>query len=197
MMQQVNLLSAELMPRRDPLTLNQLMMLWGVFAALLLAATAWSGFDAWRLSATQDATKEQWRLLRVANEQLRASFSSTPDPALEAKVAQLRIEQVERAALMSMLADYHSRQAQGFSGYLADLSAQSVEGMWLSEISLHSGGQWIALKGLTTDPARVPEFLRRLSDGASFDGHLFDGFELKETESGLLEFAIEGPEQPG
>jgi len=197
MMQQVNLLSGELMPRRDPLTLNQLLLLWGVFAALLLAATAWSGFDTWRLSATQSATKEQWRLLRSTNEQLRASFSSTPDPALEAKVTELRIEQVERAALMSMLADYHNRQALGFSGYLADLSAHSVEGMWLSEISLHAGGQWIALKGLTTDPARVPEFLRRLSDGASFDGHLFDGFELKQTESGLLEFAIEGPEQPG
>lgn len=197
MMQQVNLLSADLMPRRDPLTLNQLLLLWGAFALLLLTATAWSGFDTWRLASTQEATKEQWRLLRAANEQLRASYTSTPDPELESKVAQLRIEQVERAALMSMLADYHSRQALGFSGYLADLSAHSVDGMWLSEISLHGGGRWIAIKGLTTDPARVPEFLRRLSDGASFDGHLFDGFELKETESGLLEFAIEGPEQPG
>lgn len=197
MMQQVNLLSAELMPKRESLTFQQLLLFWGVFAGLLVIVSAWNGYETWRLATTQQSTAEQGRALLAANEQLKASFSSTPDPELEARVNELRMEQAERAALMTLLADYHSAQAVGFSGYLADLSTHSVEGMWLSEISLNAGGRWIALKGKTTDPARVPEFLRRLSDGRSFDGHLFDGFELKETDSGLLEFAIEGPEQAG
>jgi hypothetical protein len=197
MMQQVNLLTAELMPRQEPLTVKQLGLIWLGFTGLLLLATTWSGFDIWRLTADEDAVRAQWQTLRDANEQLRASFSTTPDPQLEEAVAALRIEQAERAALMSLLADYHQGQASGFSGYLRDLSTHSVDGMWLSEISLHGGGRWIGLKGVATDPARVPEFLRALADGESFDGHLFDGFELRETESGLLEFALEGPEEPG
>ena len=197
MMQQVNLLTTELMPRHEPLTVKQLGLIWLGFTGLLLLASSWSGFDIWRLAADEDAARAQWQVLRNANDQLRASFSTTPDPQLEQSVAALRLEQAERAALMSTLSDYHRGQVSGFSGYLRDLSTHSVDGMWLSEINLNGGGRWIGLKGIATDPARVPEFLRQLSNGESFDGHLFDGFELSETESGLLEFALEGPEEAG
>ncbi len=197
MMQQVNLLTAELMPRHEPLTVKQLGLVWLGFTGLLLLATTWSGFDVWRLASDGDAAREQWQTLRNANQQLRSSFSTTPDEQLQESVAALRREQAERAALMSILADYHHGQASGFSGYLWDLSAHNVDGMWLSEINLNGGGRWIGLKGMATDPARVPEFLRQLSNGESFNGHLFDGFELRETESGLLEFELEGPEEAG
>ena len=197
MMQQVNLLTDELRPRREPLTLNQLFMLWVGFAVILLLVSSWSGVDTWQLATKEDETREQWRLLKETNDRLRASYSATADPALEARVAALRLEQEEREQLVTMLADYHNQQALGFSGYLSDLSSHGVSDMWLSEIAFETGGQWIRLKGMTTDPARVPEFLHQLSEDSSFDGHLFDAFELKEAESGLIEFAIDGPGKAG
>lgn len=197
MKQQINLLTDELKPRREPFTVNQLLAAWGGFAVVLLAISAWSGADYWQLSRKEAETTEQWRLLKETNERLRASYSQVPDAALEAKVAALRLEQYERQQLMRLLADYQNEQVTGFSGYLDDLANLGVDGMWLSEISLQTGGRWIKLKGMTTDPAHVPEFLRELSETRSFDGHQFDGFELKEAESGLIEFDIAGPEQSG
>jgi MSHA biogenesis protein MshI len=197
MKQQVNLLTDELKPRRDPFTINQLLAAWGVFALVLLGVSVWSGADYWQLAQQQAQTQEQWQLLKETNERLRASYSAQPDPQLEARVAELRLEQFERRQLMALLADYHDRQLTGFSAYLDDLARHGVDGMWLSEISLQTGGRWIQLKGLAIDPAQVPEFLRELSESDSFDGHQFNGFELKEAEGGLIEFEIAGPEQSG
>ncbi len=195
MRQQVNLFTPELRPRREPLTLGQLLMGWGVFAGVLVLLGSVSGFDVWQLSSQRAETVEQWELLKATNQRLKASFSTAPDATLEAEVARLRRAQLERERLMALLEEYQVEQAQGFSGYLDDLATHRVEGMWLSAIALETGGRWIQLKGLTTDPAQVPEFLRQLSEGSSFDGHRFDAFELKETESGLLEFDIVGPEE--
>jgi Tfp pilus assembly protein PilN len=194
MRQQVNLLSDDLRPRREPLTLGQLLAAWALFAGALALLGSVNGFDIWQLSSQRAETVEQWELLKATNARLKASFSTAPDEALEAEVARLRQAQLERERLMALLDEYQLEQVEGFSGYLEDLAAHGVDGMWLSAIALETGGRWIQLKGLTTDPARVPEFLRQLSEGSSFDGHRFDAFELKETESGLLEFNIVGPE---
>ena len=102
----------------SPLTLNQLFMLWGGFAVCFCWCPRWSGVDTWQLATEEDETREQWRLLQETNDRLRASYSATADPALEARVAALRLEQLEREQLVSMLADYHNQQALGFSGYL-------------------------------------------------------------------------------
>ena len=195
MKQQVNLLADHLRPRREQLTISQLLLGWTAFAGLLTLVATWDGIGIWQLSSKQAETREQWQLLKDANERLRGTFSTDPDAALAAEVAELKAEQLERLQLMKLLAEYQAQQAGGFSGYLDDLATYNVDGIWLSAISLQTGGRWIQLKGVTTDPAKVPEFLRRLSDGESFDGHLFDAFELKETDAGLLEFDIVGPEE--
>ena len=194
MKQQVNLLTNDLKPRSEPLTLSQLLAGWGVLGVGLLLLSSWSGVDLWQLASKETETLEQVQLLKETNQRLKASYSTEPDAALAAEVDRLRTEQLERERLMALLEEYQVEQAEGFSGYLDDLATCQVDGMWLSSIGLATGGRWIQLRGLTTDPARVPEFLLRLSEGKSFDGHRFDAFELKETESGLIEFDIVGPE---
>lgn len=193
MMQQVNLLVDELKPTKEALTFRQLMMVWGAFGLLLVLLSGWQGLDLWQLSSQKQENEAQVRSLQQANQQLKASISTEPDPELKAEVESLRQMQEHQELLVNAVAGYESASEQGFSPYLTDLARHHVQGMWLSQISLRDGGARIHLTGETVDPVYVPAFLKQLSRGESFKGHRFDGFELEEQESGLLRFDINGP----
>lgn len=195
MQQQVNLLSDDLRRGRDPLTFNQLLVIWGIFGAGLALFTGWDGISLWQLSSEHEQSEAQRRMLVQANDALKAEFDSRMDPGLKAHVDDLRARQREQRQLMDLLLGYTSSQHGGFSTYLGDLSDHTVDGMWLSQISLEDGGSRIHLKGTTTDAVHLPEFLQGLSQGSSFRGHRFDDFEIKENDAGLLDFDITGPDE--
>lgn len=193
MIQQINLLTDDLRRKREPLTFTQLLMIWGIFGGLLVVFSGWDGVGLWQLNSEHERTEEQRRMLAEANDAMKSEFGT--DRALKAEVEALRARQQEQQQLMSMLLGYQSEQDDGFSLYLNDLADQAVDGMWFSQISLLEGGSRIQLKGETTNPIHLPVFLKRLSKGESFKGHRFDEFEIKESESGLLEFDITGPHE--
>lgn len=195
MMQQADLLVPELQPRREHLTLNQLLVIWGAFVAVLLVISSWEGIRAWRLATEQAQMQEHFQELARTNEALRSSFSTTPEPELITEVEELRERFRNQALMVNAVEDYEHASDEGFSGYLRDLAAQHVEGLALSRIELRDGGSRILLSGETEAPVNVPLFLKRLSQGESFRGHRFDGFELEALDSGLLRFDITGPER--
>ena len=194
MKQQVNLLTDDLKPKRDPLSLGQLLSLWGAFAAVLVVFSGWGGASLWQLADEEAEKREQWRLLQKTNEQLKSSTSETADPTLEAEVTALKSNRADQERLMAALMHYHTDQAHGFSHYLNDLAEHQVDGMWLSRITLSDGGGRIQLQGVTLDPQHLPLFLRELSKGEAFNGHRFDELTLEETDDGLLEFDLVGPD---
>lgn len=195
MQQQINLLTEDLKPRKEPLTLRNLLAIWGVFGVALVLFTGWDGVSLWQLSSKQKLHEQQAGVLSKANEALKAQFDGRLDENLKAEVDGLRARQLEQRQLMDLLLGYKSARRGGFAAYLDDLAEHSVEGMWLRQITLEEGGARIHLKGMTTDAIRLPEFLQNLSRGHSFQGHLFDDFEIRESESGVLEFDITGPEE--
>lgn len=197
MKQQVNLLNDDLLPQREPLGFGHLLAAWAVFGVALVLFSSWEGFGIWRMTTQLTETQSQWELLEASNEQLKQEQASRADGGLREEVESLRTARAEQEQLMLLLKDYQTDQANGFSGFLNDLADHQVKGMWLSQIRFDQGGRRIQLKGLTTDPVHVPQFLVALSKGHSFNGHRFDGFELQEIESGLLEFVINGPEGDG
>lgn len=199
MMQQVNLLVPELQPHREHLTLVQLAGLWGGLVVLLLAVSSWEAIVAWHLANQKAEKEEQLAQLSRTNEQLRSSFTTTPEPDLITEVEELRERFENQSMLVNAVEVYEQASAEGFSRYLEDLAAGRVEGMALSHIEFRDGGNHIVLSGETLAPVNVPLFLKRLSERDSFDGHRFDEFRLEAQDSGLLRFDIVGParERPG
>jgi hypothetical protein len=193
MMQQVNLLVGELGPKREALTLRQLVVVWSGFAGVLLLISAWQGIGVWQLGSEQADKHSQWQALTQSNEMLRASFDTEPGPELVSEVQELRLRFHSQALLVDAVEGYEALSQRGFSRFLSDLAAQHVDGMTLSRIELHDGGRRILLSGETEAPVNVPLFLQRLSEGDSFRGHRFDEFRLEAQESGLLRFDITGP----
>lgn len=197
MMQQVNLLTDELKPRLEPLTARQLLIGWGVLAGLLLLVSAWQGLGVWQMAGERAERQSYWQTLTAANARLEAQVRTAPEPELVTEVETLRREFRTRSRMVDAVRGYEEVGATGFSGYLADLAAQHVDGLALDRIELSAGGSHILLSGETEAPIHVPRFLRRLSDGGSFRGHRFDKFRLEAQDSGLLRFDIVGPAAEG
>ena len=193
MMQQVNLLTADLRPQRERLTLAHLVLLWATFMTLLVLASLLQGLDVWRLAREQTQKQAHWQALVDANEELRSSFEQAPDPVLITEVEALKAEFRSRSRLVEAVKGYQQVSERGFSGYLEDLATRPVDGVALSRIRLEDGGRHIGLSGETEAPVNVPVLLQRLSEGASFRGHRFDAVELEAQASGLLRFDITGP----
>ena len=190
MRQQVNLLSEELKPKVQPMTIGQLMAAWVALVGVLTVVSGGDGASLWQLATQHEDTQNQWQVLHDANSLLKAGVSEQADPALRLEVEDLRERRAEQRRLMDLLFGYKTRQTDGFSPYLNDLAEYRVDGMWLQRITLDAGGARIHLNGRTTDPKVLPQFLKRLSLGDSFRGHRFHNFELKESDQGLLEFDI-------
>lgn len=193
MMQQVNLLSEDLEPHVEPLTLGQLAVGWGALVGMLLLVSAWQGFGLWRLADERAERAAELSALARRNADLQAEVRTEPQPELVREVAALRDEFRLQSRLVDVVEDYEHADDGGFSGFLTDLASRPVEGLALDRIELTRGGSHIRLSGETEAPVHVPQLLKRLADGESFRGHRFDEFRLQAEDTGLLRFDIVGP----
>lgn len=195
MQQQIDLLTDDLKRRKELLTFSNMLFIWAAFSVVLVLFTGWDGIGLYQLSTTHEESEQKTKILARANQVLKEQVDVGMDAELQREVEALRKRQAEQRQLLSVLVGYQSERNEGFSAYLKELAEHSVDDMWLKEITFEHGGERIRLKGMTTDAVKLPEFLQRLSAGERFHGHLFDDFEIREAESGVLEFDITGPHE--
>ncbi|MFK7916069.1 MAG: PilN domain-containing protein [Pseudomonadales bacterium] len=191
-MQNVNLLTPDLRPKREVLALRELLFGWAAFAGLLLLWSGWHGWDWWQLEQDRAALARDVQALQRANDELSLQASKQPEPALTSSVAQLRAARVEQQLLSELLATVAT--SDGFSERLRDLAQFKQPGLWLDSFVFADGGNKVRLTGFSETADRVPQFLAGLSGGSGFSGYNFDGFELRDADNELLRFEVTGPE---
>lgn len=191
-MQDVNLLTPDLRPKREVLALRQMLMGWGAFAGVLLLWSGWYAWDWWQLDQDRAALAQDVQALQRANDELSLQASKQPEPALTHSVAELRAARIEQQYLSELLKNVAT--SDGFSERLRDLARFKQPGLWLDSFVFAEGGSKVRLTGYSESADRVPQFLAGLSGGGGFSGYDFDGFELRDAENELLRFEVTGPE---
>lgn len=190
-MQQINLLSGELLPRTEPLVARHFAVGWGVLALVLAMVTAWHGISLWSLQSDLASTQSELDTLRTANATKRANV--TDPEALRQQVNQLQEQQFVQNELMTLLQS--EQQTAGFSAYLTSLAHARVDGLWLNEILIaHNATRQLTLKGATVDALRVPELLQNLASQDQFAGQRFERLDLSaDDDTDTVQFAIVSP----
>lgn len=190
-MQDINLLTEELKPRREPFTFRELMLVWAGFAVLLLCYNGYQTYGWMSQKSKSAKASEHLHQIQVANQALTAEAQRKPEPELVASVMHLNALRLERELVASLLKDVAT--SDGFSERLQDLARYKLDGIWLSEVSFGNGGSAVRLRGFSESAQRVPEYLSALSAGTGFSGYAFEGFELKDANNNLVEFELAGP----
>lgn len=131
--------------------------------------------------------------IRALGEQLGARRVS---PEIEARAASREALRTARAAAVAALRSSNGVRHGGHARFLRALARQSVDGLWLTEVTVAGAGD-IALRGRTLDPELVADYLKRLGREESLHGLAFDQLAFQRpvtpesaTAPRFMEFSV-------
>ena len=179
MSQQINLYDASLLRKREPLTARNLALASGMLVVLL---AAWGGWIRTRLTSLEgesQAVAPQAKALQDQRDMMTAQLAALkPDPQIEAELASARALLDLHGKQIGELKKGVSPEAGGFAEYLRGFARQTPAGLWLTGFAIKDSGAAMEIRGRMTDPALLPEYIRRLDAEQAFKGREFAALKV-------------------
>ncbi len=134
-------------------------------------------------------------------------------PALAGALREAQLEYAMLQAAAGTLIQGAYGEARGFSRFYQALGRQRIDGLWLTEVTLHDGGARIGVQGNVLQAAMVPQYMSRLASEPAMQGKSFSTLEIGQAArpvagagaaaptSGYLQFSLQsspsaaGPEK--
>lgn len=192
MIQQVNLYTDELRPRKEKLRATMAFSILVLSLAVIAGSAGFVRFQESRLQAQVDSRQAQNDQLQRSVEQLTAEAEvRQPDPEVEAALDRVTATLARRQRLLERVENLVASEASGFSTPLSALARQVPQGLWLTHIRLDGQEGHVALAGKSQSGRLVPVYLEKLSDEPAFAGKTFGSFRLDREEEGRwIEFRV-------
>ena len=155
------------------------------------------GYAAWRVHELQLETQSLSELRDSASSRLLGLEGLLPKRArsrvLEAELARVGATISEQQELVNALNQRLGREQNGFSGFLAGLARQRVDGLWLTGIAVSDGGRRLRLSGAATSPELVPRLVKQLAVEERFSGLDFEQLTIDRSpdDSGTVLFTLQ------
>ena len=140
------------------------------------------GYAAWRTIALRAQQQEINAQYVAALARLNDVSAKLPmrraGPRLEQEVRDLErrveaIEVIRKVARRDLF-----KGSAGYSDTLLALARQSTPGLWITGLTLSSGGDSVVLAGRTQSPELVPGYLQRLASEPTLAGQQFEIFQM-------------------
>jgi len=180
MSQQINLFNPVFEPQKQRLTAPMMavavLVLVAGIAALAVLGNAHTA--ALRAEAEGGATQLARRQARLAS--VNAEFAPrVKSSELESQLVEADAQLAALRHVSGVLDRGELGDSAGFAGYFKALARQSVQGLWLTSVSI--AGKDIGLKGRTTDPALVPGYIGRLTQEPLMHGKSFSSLQIGQA----------------
>lgn len=101
---------------------------------------------------------------------------------LENEIAKLSKELEKRERISNVLSSKSFGNEAGFSSLLESFARGHIEGTWLTDVNITSGGSLLGLKGKTLSSELVPKYIQRLAEEEPLQGSSFNVMELARVE---------------
>ena len=182
-LQQINLYHVSLRPPRQVLTLQQVSMATGL---LLLVLALVSGVQGWWLHQAKQKlnsdTQQQAQLAQKIDLLGKQLAKESNDSELKQIIAAKEGELQDKQQVLLALTGKRLGNTTGFADQFTGLARQHVEGIWLTGLYIHAGGEKLNLQGRTTSAELVPRYLQRLAQEPSFKGIEFQTLLMERVE---------------
>ncbi len=180
MAQHINLYDPALERKHDWLALGNV-VIGGLLLATGVVALGMMERSTLPALTTQSAAAETQ--LKVMRDQVTTMgqrvAARKPDPRLEQTLAAKRQLLSLRGEVLATLRSSVGPDAHSYAEYLRGFSRQSVSGLWLTGFTVRTAGRGMEIRGNTTDPALIPEYIRRLNKESAFQGQTFAALKLE------------------
>ena len=192
MSQQINLLTANLRPRRDLVRGDKVLAVAALALLLVAAATMWASKEA---GDSERVAAQRTAQLKQAREKLAALAKDLsgrkPDSKLAAELFKAKAELKGREEVMSYLQG-GALSSQGFAPYLRSLARQASNGLWLTGFAVADGGHDMEIRGRMLQASALPDYIHRLNAEAAFQGRSFAALDIRRPEAEKSKTAAAG-----
>ena len=179
MSQNINLFGSHLRKQRPVISIN---MLVGCLAVTLLALAAYQAFLLQEAKGLAEELASARSLLKVQRgyvDKLQGeSVARKGDSQLDAETARLENELKQARESMDALKGGVIGTQEGFAEYLRAFSRQSLNGLWLTGLTI--GGGEIEIRGRAASPDLVPGYIQRLNREKVLAGRSFARLEMTQ-----------------
>jgi len=181
MKQQINLFNPAFQPQKLRLSAATMAIALGLVAVGVAASAIVAHLNTAELRSQAAAGVTR---LDQANARLAAANAEFPPRQKDATLDAQMIEAERQLAALRHISGVVARgelgDTSGFSGYFRALARQSVQGLWLTGVSVAGGGRQIGIRGRSLDPASVPGYLNRLTQEPLMQGKTFSSLQISQ-----------------
>lgn len=178
-------------------------------ALLMVGVLSFYGYAWYQTKALSKEVDEVGKKLDAEQKRL-ASLTGELGPRkksqeLEQQIKELEKQLREREEILGIQTSSLDSGGRGFSEYLRALARQSVNGLWLTNISIRDGGNRLFIGGKALRPELVPDYLKRLGKERVMQGQTFSSLGMRVAKivevgkgtqrDGYFEFALNSGEQ--
>jgi hypothetical protein len=122
---------------------------------------------------------QQLAQLKGAIQAVQAERAKQGDAsALEAEIAAMRPRAEAMTQLVRQVRAGNPGAQEGFARYLQALGSLSVEGLWITGLTVSKGGNVVTINGRALHSEAVMQYARRLNDAFVAHGVRFNSLEL-------------------
>ncbi|MFA6312359.1 MAG: PilN domain-containing protein [Sterolibacterium sp.] len=185
MSQQINLLNPAFRKVFDWLTATPLAIATCVLVVVLGGATAWASV---RADKQEHAASERAKALKDAQDRLVAMGKLIADSKPNAELANELSDAVallrSREEIIKVLDGGVIGSTTGFAEFLRGFARQTPNGLWLTGFTIGAAGSEMEIRGRMTNPAALPEYIRRLKTEPVFRGRGFAALTIQRPAAG-------------
>ena len=182
MSQQINLFNPVFQPQSASFSASAMAV---ACAVLVLGVGAMGAWAELRLSQLQGEARAVARQLDGAQKRLeRVSAEFAPrqkDPLLATQLAEAERQHAALQHVAEVIARGELGDTQGYAEYFRALARQSVDGLWLTGVSIGAAGRELSVQGRALDAALVPGFLTRLRNEPVMRGKAVGSLQIGEA----------------
>ena len=171
MSQQINLFNPAFQPQKKILSANAMAAVLGVFVLCAVVTGVYGKVRVARLEAEVARGEQQVQAAQKRLEAATAEFAPrTKDGRLEAELAAAQAEHDALRRVADVIQRGDLGNTEGYAEYFRALARQSVDGLWLTGVTITGAGTEIGVRGRALDPALVPGYLARLRNERVLQG---------------------------
>lgn len=191
MRQQINFYHESFRPKRDLLSLDNMLLLWlaGLVISVVLYVIEQDQLD--RVTIRQAQAQAQQDRLQNQLVDLQSSFSDRGDLSqLTQTLEDLKQRHGTLQAVLTQLGLRTSGMEAGVAGIMTSLSQLNLKSTWLTEISVYHGQ--LSVMGQTRDPKQVPLLIKQLEQLDGLTDKRFARLQLLvDQESDVHQFSLQ------
>ncbi|RTZ14306.1 MSHA biogenesis protein MshI [Vibrio aquaticus] len=186
---QVNLFPADIKPKKNHFSLQNVVAGWAVVAVTLLLSAGYLHYQKSQLT-------EDLQLVRSQESEFRQQVASLnerlkehkPTAAKVAAVARLKLEIEAKTNSLDAVGEFDESQQLGYSGIMRSLAELGRNDISLS--SIHIDATRLDLQGLAREAKAIPNWVNQFKHELNLVGRTFEKLKIGRNEQDIIVFEL-------